>query len=101
MIARVWSARTTRVEAPKYAAHLRERVVPEIEQIDGYEGVVLLQREDGDRVEITVITYWRSLDAIRAFAGRDVDRAVVGEEAAAMLTDYDRRVRHHEVIWIA
>jgi heme-degrading monooxygenase HmoA len=98
MIARTWSARTTSEQAPKYAAHLREQVIPGIRGIDGYRGATLLQRDADGHVEMTVITYWRSLDAIRAFAGSDLERAVVADEAAALLTDFDRRVTHWQVV---
>jgi heme-degrading monooxygenase HmoA len=54
-------------------------------------------RSQGDSVEILVSTVWQSLQAIEAFAGSDRETAVVASEAAALLTDYDRRVRHYEV----
>jgi len=44
-----------------------------------------------------VLTVWQSNSAIDAFAGPDREAAVVAPEAAALLTDYDRRVRHFEV----
>jgi hypothetical protein len=44
-----------------------------------------------------VLTFWRSADAVRGFAGADVEAAVVAEEAAALLTQFDHRVRHYEV----
>ena len=101
MIARVWSARTTHEQAPRYAAYLSTHVLAELRALDGYERAELLQREaDGD-VEVQVVTYWRSLEAIRAFAGDDVEAAVVTDMAAAMLRDYDRRVRHYEVVLTA
>ena len=43
------------------------------------------------------MTVWQSNPAIEAFAGPDREAAVVAPEAAALLTDYDRRVRHFEV----
>jgi hypothetical protein len=43
------------------------------------------------------MTIWQSNSAIDAFAGPDREAAVVAPEAAALLTDYDRRVRHFEV----
>jgi heme-degrading monooxygenase HmoA len=57
----------------------------------------VLVRSHGDAVEILVTTVWQSLQAIDAFAGSDRETAVVASEAAALLTDYDRRVRHFEV----
>jgi heme-degrading monooxygenase HmoA len=58
---------------------------------------MLLERAVADAVEVVVITFWQSLDAIRGFAGHDLAGAVVAEEAAALLTQFDRRVRHYEV----
>jgi heme-degrading monooxygenase HmoA len=98
MIARIWSAHTTPAQAPVYAAHLQHHVLPELRGLDGYAGAVLLQREVAQSVEILVITWWRSLAAIRGFAGTDLDRAVVADEARAVLTQFDRRVRHYEVV---
>lgn len=39
-----------------------------------------------------------ALDAIRAFAGIDVEKAVVEPAAVAALSDFDTSVRHYEVI---
>src|SRR6266852_4442038 len=65
---------------------------------DGYVGALLLQRDAAESVEVLVITWWRSLEAIRRFAGADLERAVVADEARAVLTQFDRRVRHYEVV---
>lgn len=99
MIARFWSARTTADRAPAYTDHLRTRVLPELRSLDGYEGAALLQRSVPDgAVEVVVVTWWRSLEDVRAFAGADAERAVVAEEAARLLDSFDRRVRHYDVV---
>jgi heme-degrading monooxygenase HmoA len=98
MIARVWSAQTTRSQAPAYAEHLRTEVLPAVRKLGGYCGAMLLERVSGDAVEIIVTTYWKSLDAIRDFAGPHVENAVVAEEAAELLTQFDPRVRHYEIV---
>ena len=97
MMARVWSAQATYAKAPAYVEHLRRQVLPALRKVDGYAGCMLLERAGPDGVEITVSTFWESLDAIRGFAGPDLEEAVVAEEAAALLTQFDRRVRHYEV----
>ena len=97
MIARVWSARTTGALAPAYVEHLRTRVLPAVRAVDGYGGALVLERAAPEAVEILVLTFWRSLDAIRGFAGPDLEGAVVAEEAVALLTQFDRRVRHYEI----
>ena len=97
MIARLWSARSTPQNAPAYAAHLRTHVLPELDGIQGYAGSMLLERTVADGTEILVITYWESMEAIRTFAGGDAETAVVADAAAAVLTEFDDRVRHYEV----
>jgi heme-degrading monooxygenase HmoA len=97
LIARVWSAQATQAQAPEYAEHLRAKVLPALRGVDGYAGAILLEREVSGAVEIVVLTFWRSLDSVRGFAGDDLEGAVVAEEAAALLTRFDQRVRHYEV----
>lgn len=96
-IARIWSARTTRENWPAYEQHFVQNVLPELRQVDGYDSAKLLKREAAADVEITVITIWDSWAAIDAFAGADREAAVVAPNAAALLIDYDRRVRHCDV----
>lgn len=98
MIARIWSAQTTPAHAPAYATHLQHHVLPELRGLEGYAGALLLQRDAPEGVEVLVITWWRSLAAIRGFAGANLERAVVADEAKALLKQYDRRVRHYEVV---
>ena len=97
MIARLWSARTTPALAPSYLGHFRGQVQPELRKVNGFVGATVLTRPVPDGVEILVTTFWQSLQAIDAFASRDREAAVVASEAAALLTDYDRRVRHYEL----
>jgi heme-degrading monooxygenase HmoA len=98
MIARVWSAQATPARAPAYAEHLRSHVLPALRQVSGYAGAMLLERPLPGAVEVVVVTFWQSAEAVRGFAGADPEQAVVAEEAAALLTHFDRRVRHYEVV---
>jgi heme-degrading monooxygenase HmoA len=74
------------------------RVLATLKEVDGYAGARLLSREMDGVVEIVVITFWRSLDSIRKFAGDDIERAVVSDEIAPLLLYYDQRVRHYDVV---
>lgn len=96
-IVRHWCARATEAQLPKYLEHFTKNVLPELRGVSGFLGVNVSVRQDGSEAEIFVETTWRSLDAIRGFAGADLEAAVVAAEAAALLTSFDRRVRHTEV----
>ena len=98
MIARYWSARTSREKAPHYAHHLENAVFAELRKLDGFRNAMLLQRDIDDGVEVVVISFWESLESIRSFAGEPLDRAVVADLAVALLDDFDRQVRHYEVV---
>lgn len=96
-ILRRWSARTTEAQVPKYLEYFSKKVVPELRSVPGYIGANVSLRRLESEVEIAVETIWRSLESIRAFAGSDLEASVVSEEAAALLTNFDRRVRHSEI----
>jgi heme-degrading monooxygenase HmoA len=99
MVERVWSARTISPDgAAAYAAYFQRVVVPELTAVPGYRGASLLRRDVPGGVEIVVATRWDSLDVVRGFAGDDIDRAVVHDEAAALFSGYDRTVRHFEIV---
>jgi uncharacterized protein len=96
-ILRQWTARTSQEQWPRYRAHFSVKVLPDLRRVAGFLGATLFVRHTRDEVEILVETSWRSLESIRAFAGPDVEAAVVSDEAKAMLTEFDGHVRHYEV----
>lgn len=98
MIARRWTARAKRSEqADAYVAHFETAVRPHLESTAGFLGATLETIQETDGTEIVVVTRWESMDAVRAFAGEDVDVAVVEPEARAVLAEFDSRVRHIEL----
>lgn len=97
MNARVWCARTTSALSAAYLEHFTRRVLPELRLHQGFAGCSVLTRSAQDAVEIVIVSRWHLFAAIGRFAGKDHEAAVVAPEAAALLTDYDRRVRHFEM----
>ena len=97
MIARLWSAQTTLALAPAYAEHLKTKVLPILRKLHGYVTAMLLKREVAENAEIIVITWWHALDAVRQFTGEDFEAAIVADEAAALVTAFDLRVRHYDL----
>jgi heme-degrading monooxygenase HmoA len=98
MIVREWRGRAKLDRAEAYPKHFRESVAPELKSIPGFLGADLCRRLSGDRIEFLVVSRWRSMEAIRAFAGVDAGKAVVEPGAIASLEEYDDFVRHYETI---
>ena len=98
MIIREWRGRASLSRAGAYPKHFREKVIPELRQVPGFAGAFLARREAGDGLEFVVLTRWQSMDSIKAFAGAEVDKAVVEPGAVAALTGFDATVRHYEIL---
>jgi heme-degrading monooxygenase HmoA len=98
MIVRTWHGRASTAQSSAYPEHFRRHVLPELERIDGFLGASLLQQSRAEEIEFLVLTRWESMDAIRAFAGEQVETAVVEPDAAAALTSCDGTVQHYEVV---
>lgn len=97
MIARLWSARATAGQVQAYLKHFSAQVAPSLQKFKGYSGHTVFTRDSSGSAEIWVTTYWQSLQAIEAFAGPDREASVLAPAAAALLLEYDRRVRHYDV----
>ncbi|HUJ76273.1 MAG TPA: antibiotic biosynthesis monooxygenase [bacterium] len=99
MIARIWRGQSDLEHADSYFQHLTKIVFPSLTRLPGHLGAYALRRQAGDAIEFLAVTLWDSLDAVRQFAGEQVDVAVVEPEAQAVLTGYDPFVRHFEVAY--
>ena len=97
MIARIWRGRTLAAQADQYLGYLQETGVKGIRTTLGNRGVRILRRIAGDKAEFLFISFWDSLDAIRAFAGPEIERAVYFPEDTAFLLELDPTVAHYEV----
>lgn len=98
MVARVWKGSTRPANAARYLAHLTEKIFPEMRTLSGQAGVWVLQRPAGDTVEFIVMSMWQSREAVQAFAGQDIDVAVVPPEAQALLANWDAHAAHYDVV---
>ena len=98
MIARRWRVWTTHDKAEELEPYLQRTGVGEALSTPGNQGALLL-RADGDdgRGEFTLLTFWATWEAITAFAGEDVNKAVLYPQDHAYFTDWDERVEHMTV----
>lgn len=98
MIARVWRGIARMEKASDYLEHFRRVVLPELNQLKGFKGACVLQRDLAPGVEITVQTFWESLEVIRKFAGEKVETAVVADAAKPLFHDYELTATHYRIV---
>jgi antibiotic biosynthesis monooxygenase (ABM) superfamily enzyme len=95
MIARMWRGWAgTAANADAYEAFLRDTFLPAATKIAGYRGATVLRRPAGDEFEFVTVTRFDSLDAIKAFAGEDAEKAHVAPRARALLARWEERATH-------
>jgi heme-degrading monooxygenase HmoA len=58
----------------------------------------MLRRDQGDRTEFITLSLWESVDAIRAFAGDDIEAAVLYPEDEYYLLGGESTVTHYQVV---
>jgi len=97
MIARMWRGRTLAAKADEYMGILESTGLKEYAATEGSRGVLVLRRVDGDQAEFLLITLWESWEAIKRFAGEDVERSVYYPEDDAYLLQREAHVTHYEV----
>ncbi|MCL5107406.1 MAG: antibiotic biosynthesis monooxygenase [Chloroflexi bacterium] len=100
MISRVWHGWTSRENADAYEQLLRTEIFTGIAERlhEGYRGIHLLRRDVPEGVEFVTIMWFDSLAAVVVFAGEDYEVAVVPPAARQVLSHFDERSAHYEVI---
>lgn len=98
MIARTWQGATRGADAEAYLRYLEHTGFREYRETPGNLGLIGLRREVGDRVKLLLVTFWESHEAIRRFAGPDIERAVFYPEDEKFLVERDEHVAHFEVV---
>lgn len=95
-IVRTWSGVTSVSDADAYLDHLQNDTIPHLRALEGFEDIRVLRREVMEGIQFIVMTTWCSFDAVRAFAGDELEVAVVPATARALLLRFDPHVRHYE-----
>ncbi len=97
MIARIWHGRTRAQDYEAYSKFLKERAIPDYRGTEGFIRLVFLRVLRGGEAHFTLITFWESIDAVKAFAGEDYEKAKYYPEDKDYLLEFEENVEHYEV----
>ena len=100
MISRIWHGYTTFENADTYEKIVATEVIPAIldRQIEGFEKIELFRRSRENDVEFVTVMWFHDLDAVRSFVGEDYEQSHVPEKARKVLSNFDERAQHYEVL---
>jgi heme-degrading monooxygenase HmoA len=97
MIARIWRGVVRTEDADVYGRYIDETGFSAYKATPGNQGAWLLRRDEDGRTEFMAFTLWESVDAIKAFAGEDIEAAVYYPEDERYLIKGEDWVRHYDV----
>jgi heme-degrading monooxygenase HmoA len=98
LVARLWHGVVPSERADAYTAYLRRTGVKECRGTPGNRGVQILRRSVAGTTHFLFISFWESLEAIRGFAGADLEQARYYPEDRTYLLELEPTVTHHEVV---
>jgi heme-degrading monooxygenase HmoA len=99
VIARVWRGWVNTSRAAEYVQYINATGMAEYLGTPGNLGAQMLTRDLGDgRTEVVTLSWWESREAIRAFAGEDIDRAVFYPDDEEFLVGKEETVSHFDVV---
>lgn len=97
MIARHWRGWTKLHDADSYETLLKQRVLPELQKIEGYRGGYVLRNDGPGESEFVVVNLFDSLESVKRFAGDDFSTPVFEPEAKRLLSRIEPRATHYDV----
>jgi heme-degrading monooxygenase HmoA len=97
MIARLWSGAVRTADADRYAGYIRETGFAEYGETPGNRGAWLLRRDHEGTTEFVTLSLWDTVEAIHAFAGEDIEAAVLYPEDERYLIGGESRIAHYDV----
>ncbi|HEY7489184.1 MAG TPA: hypothetical protein VH912_32400 [Streptosporangiaceae bacterium] len=96
-IVRVWRGATRSSDGDAYERYLDGTGFAEYKATEGNRGVFLTRRDIDGKAWLCCVTLWESMDAVRAFAGDDPERAVFYPEDDRFLVDRELTVSHYTI----
>jgi heme-degrading monooxygenase HmoA len=99
VIARIWRGWVRTADRAAYVDYIERTGMAEYRGTPGNQGAWMLARDlDDGRTEIVTLSLWTSREAIRGFAGDDIERAVFYPDDDRYLVDRETTVTHFEVV---
>jgi heme-degrading monooxygenase HmoA len=99
MIARTWRGATKAEDAEAYLEYLHQTGFAEFRKTPGNRGALGLRRIVNGRAEFFLVSLWESAEAVRRFAGDDIEKAVFYPEDERFLVERDDHVSHYDVVY--
>jgi hypothetical protein len=94
----MWHGKVSIEKADAYREFTNERAIPDYQAVKGNLSLHVLERREGDITHFVTLTFRESLEAIKGFAGEDIETAKYYPEDKEYLPEFEPKVLHYEVV---
>ncbi len=99
MILRTWHGMTKLSDGDAYEAFMIERAAPDYGSVDGLLKLYFTRRDEEDIAHFLLVTLWRDMQAVKAFAGPDPAKAKYYPEDYKYLLEFEDCSLNHRVFF--
>ncbi len=98
MYAREWKARCPEFKKDAFIKYLYETGIKDTASTSGFKGAQIFSRDINGQSEITLISYWDSLDSVKGFAGDNISVVKLYPEDFKYELEPNNFVNHYKVV---
>ncbi|HEY7620002.1 MAG TPA: antibiotic biosynthesis monooxygenase [Solirubrobacteraceae bacterium] len=98
MIMRTWRGAVRAEDAERYLEHQARTGIRDYRETPGNLGALVLRRPADVGVEVTTVSFWASMEAVKAFAGDEPEQAKFYPGDDELLAEKDLHADHFEVV---
>ncbi len=99
MILRTWHGRTRLEDADAYETFMKQRAAPDYGSVDGLKQIFFTRRDDEACAHFLLVTVWKSMDAVKEFAGDDPAKAKYYRQDDKYLLEKEDCSLNHSVFY--
>src|ERR1700704_1724883 len=96
MITRIWHGRTNLQHAESYLHFLLTDGTKEYSETEGNLSVKVWRQKEQDCCHFWTVTEWTDIEAIKAFAGEDHEKAKYYPQDNGILLEFEEKANHYE-----
>ena len=96
MIVRIWHGRTKTADADAYREYVIKTGIKDYQSTPGNLNVQVWQNPESDITHIWTVSWWINIESIRAFAGKNYEKAKYYAEDKKYLLEFEPTVQHYE-----
>ena len=94
----MWHGVTAAERADEYLDYLNETGVPDYRETEGNRGVYVTRRIEGDKAHFLTVSFWGSIEEVKAFAGPGPEKARYYPEDEGFVLEFEPQVKHYDVV---